>query len=247
MTSEAVTQDQLERQLGHLKRRGWRTSSFREAAQTPQTQRTMVITFDDALRSVKQLAFPVLESLGLTATVFAPTAYVSSGEHCAWSGLDRWMGTPHADELLPMSWSDLAELAERSWEIGSHTCTHPHLTRLDNVTLRRELEESREASVSHLGYPLATVAYPYGDADERVAAFAERAGYEAGAGLASDLRLLGRYRYPRIGIYHRDRAWRFRVKTTPVIRRARASRGWGTLKRDEAPATSAPVRVRLGR
>jgi peptidoglycan/xylan/chitin deacetylase (PgdA/CDA1 family) len=185
-----------------------------------------VITFDDALRSVKQVAFPILSRLGLTATVFAPTAYVTSGEPCAWSGLDRWMDTPHADELMPMSWSDLGELAEHSWEIGSHTCTHPHLTRLDDPTLRRELEESREASIPHLGHPLETIAYPYGDADDRVDVFARCARYKAGADLSSSLRLRDRYRYPRIGIYRRDRAWRFRLKTTRLMRRMRCSGAW---------------------
>lgn len=224
-TSEAVTPEALERQLTFLKRRGWRSVSFSEAATATAPGRTMAITFDDALLSVRDLAFPILSRLGLVATVFVPTAHVTTGQACAWSGLDHWLATPHADELTPMSWDDLGTLADNAWEIGSHTCTHPHLTELDDTTLTCELEESREASIPFLGHPLETIAYPYGDTDERVAAFARRAGYSAGAGLSSDLRLLGRYRYPRIGIYRRDSSWRFRLKTTPVTRRIRAARG----------------------
>jgi peptidoglycan/xylan/chitin deacetylase (PgdA/CDA1 family) len=227
-TSEAVTPEALERQLLLLKRRGWRSVTFSEAATaTASDDRTMAITFDDALRSVKELAFPILSSLGLTATVFVPTAHATTGTACAWSGLDRWLATPHAGELTPMSWDDIAMLADSGWEIGSHTCTHPRLTQLDDTRLACELVQSREASVPFLGHPLETIAYPYGDTDERVAAFARRAGYSAGAGLSSDLRLLGRYRYPRIGVYRRDSSWRFRLKTTPATRRIRAARGRG--------------------
>jgi peptidoglycan/xylan/chitin deacetylase (PgdA/CDA1 family) len=225
-TSEAVTPGELERQLAYLVRRGWRAATFADALEDPPAARTVAITFDDALVSVKRLAFPILARLGLTATVFAPTAYVHSGERCTWNGLDRWAGTPHADELSPMSWEDLGELAESSWEIGSHTCTHPHLTRLDDDSLVRELEESREASVERLGRPLETIAYPYGDVDERVAEFARRAGYAAGAALSSHLRGLGRYRFPRTGIYRRDVTWRFLMKTAPAMQRLRASRVW---------------------
>ncbi len=224
--SESVTPDALERQLVFLRRRGWRAATFAEAVLDPPAPRTMAITFDDALTSVKQLAFPILSRLGLTATVFAPTAYVTSGERCTWTGLDRWASTPHAAELSPMSWQELGELADSSWEIGSHTSTHPHLTTLDDASLVRELEEPREESARHLGRPFQTVAYPYGDVDERVAAFARRTGYRAGAGLSSHLRDVGPYRWPRTGIYRLDAFWRFLLKTAPAVRRARASRAW---------------------
>ncbi|MGO9821108.1 MAG: polysaccharide deacetylase family protein [Solirubrobacteraceae bacterium] len=223
---EAVTPDELERQLAYLVRQGWRAATFGHALQDPPAARTVAITFDDALISVKRLAFPILTRLGLTATVFAPTEYVSSGERCTWDGLHRWAGTAQADELSPMSWGDLGELAESSWEIGSHTCTHPHLTELDDAALLRELEESREAAVERLGRPLETIAYPYGEVDDRVAEFAGRAGYTAGAALSSHLRELGRYRFPRTGIYRRDVTWRFLIKTAPATQRLRASRLW---------------------
>jgi peptidoglycan/xylan/chitin deacetylase (PgdA/CDA1 family) len=224
--SESVTPHALERQLSYLRRRGWRAATFAEAVLDPPAPRTVAITFDDAFTSVKRYALPILSELGLTATVFAPTEYVTSEKRCTWSGLESWAGTPHAGELAPMSWQDLGELADASWEIGSHTCTHPHLTRLDDASLRRELVHSREESVRHLGRPFQTIAYPYGDVDDRVADFARRAGYRAGAALSSHLRDLGPYRWPRTGIYQLDAFWRFLLKTAPTVRRVRATRVW---------------------
>ena len=44
-----------------------------------------------------------------------------------------------------MSRAQLTELADAGWEIGSHTCSHPRLTTVDDETLERELRASKEA------------------------------------------------------------------------------------------------------
>lgn len=222
MASLSVTPEALERQLRSLLRDGWRSASFRDAVLSPSTPRTLAVTFDDAFASVKELALPVLESLDMSATAFVPTAYVS-GERLSWDGIEHWRATPHAGELTPMSWDDLGALADRGWEIGSHTQTHPHLTQVDDERLRAELEGSRDECMRHLGRSCDTIAYPYGDVDERVVAGARMAGYVAGASLSRWLRPLGPHRWPRVGIYSADAAWRFRLKVARPSRALRAS------------------------
>jgi peptidoglycan/xylan/chitin deacetylase (PgdA/CDA1 family) len=128
--------------------------------------------------------------------------------------------------MRAMTWEQLGELAARGWEIASHTQTHPHLTELDDERLSAELAGSREELVRHLGRAGDTIAYPYGDVDERVTRSAERAGYRAGAALSSRLRRLGPYRIPRVGIYNDDAWWRFRLKTLRSVRALRASPLW---------------------
>ncbi len=125
-----------------------------------------------------------------------------------------------------MGWDDLGSLCERGWEIGSHTRTHPHLSTLDSDTLRLELEESRQECEHALGRPCESIAYPYGDVDDRVAAAARAAGYAAGAALSSRLERLGPHRWPRVGIYHADEWWRFRLKAARPLREARGSKLW---------------------
>ena len=125
-----------------------------------------------------------------------------------------------------MSWEDLGRLQEAGWEVGSHTRTHPRLTNLDDSAVRDELAESRHEIATHLSTPCETVAYPYGDVDERVARVAQSAGYLAGAALTSGLRARGPQRWPRVGIYNGDQMWRFRLKASRTIRRLRASRFW---------------------
>ncbi len=67
-------------------------------------------------------------------------------------------------------------LAENGWEVGSHTLSHPLLPNLSSAELARELELSRAWIAERLDR-CETIAYPYGRADERVVAAAEKAGY----------------------------------------------------------------------
>jgi peptidoglycan/xylan/chitin deacetylase (PgdA/CDA1 family) len=221
----SVTPDDLERQVGFLLSRGWRATTFSEAALNPTGPRMLAITFDDAFASVYRYAVPILASLGVPGTVFAPTAYIRTGT-LGWAGIERWQNSPSVVELKAMSWDDLGGLAELGWEIGSHTQTHPHLTQLDSESLALELEGSRQDFADQLGRPSEAIAYPYGDVDARVAQRVASAGYRAGAALSSQLKRLGPYRHPRVGIYHEDAWWRFRLKTTRPLREVRASRAW---------------------
>jgi peptidoglycan/xylan/chitin deacetylase (PgdA/CDA1 family) len=222
----SITPDEFEYQIDRLLASGWRAVTFADAVLSPSARRTLAITFDDAFASVKIYAAPVLSRVGAPATVFVPTAFAATGGLLGWPGIDQWAGTPHASELAAMTWNDLGELAEIGWEIGSHTCTHPRLTQLDDATVDRELTESRDECARHLGQICQTIAYPYGDVDERVATAAARAGYRAGAAMSSRLPRLGPYRYPRVGIYHDDARWRFRLKAARATRVLRASPAW---------------------
>ena len=222
----AVTPSALEYQIRYLLDHGWRPSTFRDAVLAPPDSKTLAVTFDDGFASVKTYALPLLDQLGVPATVFAPTAFMSGGQALAWPELRHWANTPDGGELAAMDWNDLGELAERGWEIGSHTRTHPHLLELEVDQLRAELAKSREDCASRLGCPCASIAYPFGEVDGRVSDAARAAGYLAGASLSRRLERLGPYRHPRIWISHTDDPWRFRLKAARAIRELRASRLW---------------------
>jgi peptidoglycan/xylan/chitin deacetylase (PgdA/CDA1 family) len=227
--SLAVTPSRLESQLRVLVGRGYRGATFSEAVLAPPAPRTVAITFDDAYRSVLDLAFPVLERLELPATVFVPTAFPGKAAPMAWPGIDRWLRGPHEHELMPLSWDELARLADADWEIGSHTHTHPRLTALDRDSLARELTGSREECERQLGLMCRSISYPYGDHDERVVAAAAAAGYATACTLPARLHAPARLRWPRVGVYRVDHVLRFRLKISSNMRRLRASRGWNLL------------------
>ena len=218
----AVTPHDLDAQLQRLVRNGYRGATFTEAVTSPPSERTLAVTFDDAYLSVLELAFPILEALELPGTVFVVTDFADTERSLVWDGIDMWADGEHADELRGLSWDQLAGLDAAGWEVGSHTRTHPRLTRLSDEALDEELAASRAACERALGHPCRSIAYPYGDVDRRVVAAAGRAGYLTAGSLPSRLdsnpSVLD---WPRIGIYRGDSMGRFGLKTSTAVRRLR--------------------------
>jgi len=233
----SVSPDAFERQLAWLVANGWRGATFRDAVLNRRAGRTLAVSFDDAFASVFELAFPILSSLGLPATVFAPTSFMSHRQPLMWEGIEHW-GDNAPTEVDCMSWEDLGILADAGWEIGSHTRTHPHLTRLGDEAVRAELSDSRADVKRHLNQPCQTIAYPYGDVDLRIADFAAQAGYQAGAALARWLPDLGLLQWPRVGVYRTDAMWRFKAKASRTSRRFRASM---VALGERTPSTPVPI------
>src|SRR2546425_309694 len=133
----AVPPGRLEAQIGSLLERGYRAATFHEAVTAPPAPKTVAVTFDDGFRSVFEHGFPVLARLGVPASIFVVTDLLGDRRPMAWPGIDRWLRGPDTAELTPVSWGELRQLADAGWEIGSHSCTHPHLTRCDDASLER--------------------------------------------------------------------------------------------------------------
>lgn len=214
----SVTPDAFGRQLRMLERAGYTGSTFTRAVTERPAARTVVVTFDDAFRSVLELGAPILAELGWPGTVFAPSDHVSAGVPMVWPGIDHWAGTEHEDELRPLSWDELRLLNDSGWEVGSHTCTHPKLTEVEDAQLQRELSASRATIEEQLQTACPSLAYPYGDVDARVAGAAEAAGYDVAASLSPQWRARSRLNEPRVGVWHGEPLWRVAVKCAPPVR-----------------------------
>lgn len=219
----AIRPDQLERQLGALLRWGYEGSTFSKALTSPRSRRTVAITFDDAHRSVMEVAYPIMLRLGIPGTVFVPTAFPDSGRPLEWEGVDMWLGGPYEREIACMSWSELRCLAESGWEIGSHTRSHPHLTQVDHQRLEDEVRRSRSDVETHLERECTSIAYPYGECDARVAQAAWDAGYRVGATVSIAYPPPLPLQWPRIAV-DRHEALRFHRRVSPVTRRLAQTR-----------------------
>jgi peptidoglycan/xylan/chitin deacetylase (PgdA/CDA1 family) len=227
----SVTPERLTSQLGLLMARGYQGTTVHQAVCDPPAAKTVAVTFDDGFRSVLTLGLPILRRYGIPGTVFVPTEFIGTDVPMRWPGIDQWFGGRHESELLPMTWAELAMLADAGWEVGSHTRVHRRLTELDDASLEAELRESRGICEHRLGRPCRSLAYPYGDHDQRVVAAARAAGYEMACTLPEDCRADDPLCTPRVGIYHQDGDVMFRVKTSPLTCRCRRSRGWRPLSR----------------
>lgn len=222
----SVRPDRFERQIRLVLSRGYRPVTFSELTRAPQDAGLFAVTFDDAFRSVYTLAAPVLRELGVRATIFVPTVPVDASQPLAWEGTAQWLETPWASELTPMSWSELHEMADAGWEIGSHTKTHPHLPALGADELAAQLVDSKSMCERRMESPCTSFAYPYGDIDSRVVSAAHSAGYASAAALPGDFGRHDPLRWPRIGIYHHDDDRRFRLKISATMLRLRTGVVW---------------------
>ena len=62
----------------------------------------------------------------------------------------------------PINWQQITEMAASGISFGSHTVSHPNLTRVTDEDLHRELTESKCVLESKLQQPIDTIAYPIG-------------------------------------------------------------------------------------
>jgi peptidoglycan/xylan/chitin deacetylase (PgdA/CDA1 family) len=226
----AVTPAALERQVARLLRLGYVPATFWESVHQPPAARTFAVTFDDGWVSVLRHGFPILQRLGVPATVFVASSLVDRHEEpMRGAVIDPWQDTPHRSELHCLSWDELRHLIGEGWEIGAHSMTHPLLTQVDDETLAHELRGSKLRCEEMLGVACRTMAYPTGDFDERVERAAGAAGYEAAAALPKRFTEPRPLAWPRISIQRRDSDLAFRVKISPLVRTLRGTALWPLL------------------
>ena len=89
-------------------------------------------------------------------------------------------GTRGDARSRPLTWQQVREMRDGGVEFGSHTVTHPILSRLGDDDLRAELGSSKRELEEQLGRPVECLAYPVGGEtayDERVVEVARACGY----------------------------------------------------------------------
>ncbi|MBN1826728.1 MAG: polysaccharide deacetylase family protein [Candidatus Eisenbacteria bacterium] len=189
-----ISPERLARQMELLARRGWRGVPFREAI--GGESRIVGITFDDALDGVVRFGLPVLRSFGFRATLFVPTAW--AGRRNGWDTRLAGRRVVHA------GWDSLARAAGEGWEIGSHGHTHRDLTLLPAEEAEREIRVSREIILRRTGIRAESIAWPFGQADERLSGAARRAGFRRGCLAVPDGDPADPFRIGRIGVRRFD-------------------------------------------
>jgi peptidoglycan/xylan/chitin deacetylase (PgdA/CDA1 family) len=84
------------------------------------------------------------------------------------------------DDYAAMTWDQAAQMDRALIDVGSHTCTHPVLSRCGSEELVYELHQSRRALSARLGRNIDAFAYPHGepaDYNERAMAAVKAAGH----------------------------------------------------------------------
>lgn len=210
----SVTPDAFREQVTSLARCG--VAPVSAEALSAGERRGLHVTFDDAYKDILG-ALPLLDELGLPATIFVSSAFADEGRPLAVPELAA-DAEAHPELLATMSWDELREVAARGVEIGAHTVSHPHLTRLTDEELDRELSDSKQRIEDELGRPARLLAYPYGEHDARVHDAVRRAGYAAAFAQWPGSSLSNAFALPRVSFYRGESLRRVTLKTTPLGR-----------------------------
>jgi len=94
------------------------------------------------------------------------------------AGHDADDGCPYS---RPLTWGQVKEMSDAGMEFGSHSVSHPILTRLNENALITEMSDSKKMIENRLGLACYAVAYPVGGAleyNEKVIDVAKRSGYK---------------------------------------------------------------------
>lgn len=136
-------------------------------------ERTRVyVTFDDAFENLLENALPILDEFNISATVFAVPGNLGQ--------TPKWGICPsHPDyRERVMTAEQLGRISNERIRIGSHSQTHPDLSRVSVEQMRGELTESKANLEKVAGYSVEDLALPHGAYNHAVLGVAREAGYE---------------------------------------------------------------------
>ncbi|SHE36090.1 polysaccharide deacetylase family protein [Clostridium fallax] len=139
----------LDKQFLYLKKHGYNTLTMEEyynyvKSNKPLPKKSVMLTFDDGYSNNYTNLFPLLKKYNFTATIYVATSHV-----------DKNPAYLNSEQIKEMS--DYGIL------IGSHTVTHPHLSKLSKEEQRNEMLESKDMLEKITGKPVEHFCYPYGD------------------------------------------------------------------------------------
>jgi len=162
----------FDRQMKYLKENNYRVVSSTDLLGFLQNEhclpeKAVVITIDDGYRSGYDIAYPILQKYGFTATLFIYTDFVGASRNA-------------------VTWNQLREMKKSGFQVGGHTTSHDDLTKQRDGENRRSyltrIEKGLGVSKSildrKLGQNTILLAFPYGRYDSTVLRVAERTGYE---------------------------------------------------------------------
>jgi peptidoglycan/xylan/chitin deacetylase (PgdA/CDA1 family) len=158
-----ATPETLEHELAYMRDGGYASVTFDDLVDhitknNPLPPRPVILSFDDDWESQYTYGLPLLKKYGFTATFYIWVAVVGKKHH--------------------MTWEQITALRDAGMQIGCHSITHPYLTREQkDANLRQEILGAKQIIEAHVGVPVTTFAYPFGQYDERVVAMVKEAGF----------------------------------------------------------------------
>ncbi len=230
----AVTSENFERQLEHFLHRGSQCLTLSQLyadylVKGEYPRNTFVVTFDDGYKDNYVHAFPIMKRLAIKATVFVTTDYIGKKADLYFSLQPRKYGVEAIDQCL--SPEEIKEMSEFGIEFGSHSHTHPHLTKISKDQVRQEVQYSKSLLEQLIARKVVSFCYPFGDLNSEVIDIVRKSGYLIGVVTPSRTGIpQSPLTIRRTGIYLNDSHLKFLLKTSPIFHRIRETGLWRIAK-----------------
>ena len=158
------------RQLDELRSAGFTAARLAEVPRANDNgKRPVVMTFDDGFRNVWEHGLEPLAQYGFRAIQFLVVDLL--GKSNDWEQTLGEVPEPLMDAVQVREWIAAGH------EVGSHSLTHPYLTRLSLACAREEISASKKKLEDFFGVAVEHFCYPYGDWNPQVRDLVSEVGY----------------------------------------------------------------------
>jgi peptidoglycan/xylan/chitin deacetylase (PgdA/CDA1 family) len=165
-----VPPERFAAQLDELREAGFVSCQPGAACESNGSARRVALTFDDGFRNVWEHALEPLAARGFTATQFLVANFI--GRLNQWEIREGEVHEPLMDVAQVRDW------LKAGHRIGSHSLSHPYLTRLSMRDAREQIIASKKKLEDAFGIPIEDFCYPYGHWNETVRGLVMEAGYQ---------------------------------------------------------------------
>ena len=198
----------------------------------PLPQKAVVITMDDAYRTVYTNAYPVLKKYHFPATIFVNS-----------------MPIIHHSKRY-MTWNEMREMGKNGTEFANHTYSHEYLVRIDKdkpteykKDVTKEIVKCEKKLQKEIGAYLCTnpkmLAYPFGEFDIRLMKILKKLGYvgiaQNSGPVSQRSNLLALTRFPMSGNFGKMQSFILKLHTLPLAVKSTSTEDTMVTKKNNPP------------
>lgn len=156
-TNLSVSPQDLAAQLDLIQQKGYTTITFKDLLNNKLPEKPIILSFDDGYRNFYDNAYPELKKRKMTAVSYIIVGDIDGGDY--------------------MTKAEIKEINVYGIEIGSHTLSHPDLSKLTSEKARHEIVDSKSNLETLTGTNVVSFCYPSGKFNTETEKIVSDAGY----------------------------------------------------------------------